>query len=370
MKETKCICENAIEIENKLIFPVFWGNSLYMFDKDSGLSYRIGHLTDEDRDQFFRLGKAIAKIEERIVIAPFYDNFTLSIVDLDSNTSEYIDLRNWIDMSKANNHNCMFSNCFSYGKSVFLTGMSCPTLLKINIDTKQVEVVYESEGELKDYFLSRGDIKGNLAIVPIACEQSVLLVNVKETIVRKIVIEDTEGGFTTVRIDHNGRAWILDNINKRLIVLEIDTEDTEIYSFKEIQGSTTDLFENMFFEGDNLYLFPLCAEQVYCFNIVYKTFSVVTELIEITAPGFKEGRRVGRIFTFSTKDDYVYMIEANTGIWYEIYLPDLSYSTYIVKNSVDDRLKLYGNCRMEEEASDLAVYVKLIMESEHSLVNE
>lgn len=328
------IAENAIIENNKLIFPVFWGNSLYIYDFKKKFPRRITDLLEEKRDKYFRLCKAMAVSGRKLVVAPFFDNHFVLIVDLENGVTKRYDVDILLSVKDyAKQH--IFSQCYAYDDVVYLVGMSYPGIIKIDTRTGHMSLMNEFINTDDKLHFGYGIEKENYFVLPFVKEDKILFVDGKKGTYYEQKLGSHGKGFEWLTCGCDDEIWLLDNFGKRLVRYHSKNKNYELFPLPERPEKEIS-FENLMWVDGKIFLFPVQADHVYCFDPIGGYFYVNEKLKEITNCGLDDGVRKKRILNFPFKKNHIFMVEINDGRWNEIHLPECTIRSFYMPEAIEN----------------------------------
>lgn len=362
MKINTVIAENVIIKDNKLIFPVFRGNSLYIYDFKKKFPRHIINLVDEKRDKYFRLCKAMAVSGRKLVVAPFFDNHFVLIVDLDSGITVRYDVDSLLN-AKGYEKKLIFTRCYAYDDVVYLVGMVYPGIVKIDTRTGHMNLIDEFiNAEHKSHF-GYGMENQNGFAVPFTTEDKILFVDWKKDTYCSQIVGSNGNGFSWLTYGDDGEIWLLDNTGKRLVRYHTINKDYETFPLpKRPEGEIG--FENLMWVDGRVFLFPVQADHVYCFDPTSGKFYVNEKLKEITNRGLDNGLRKSRIFNFVSEKNRVFMVEVNDSRWNEIRLPECTIRSFYMPEAIENVLEGSRDGLKESEKIKLSDFLEIVCDME------
>ena len=316
-------CENAIEDNGIIYFVAFHGRLLYAYDKNSKTTKSLGAIPNQSVNGM-RLFESIIKIGSKIIIAPSGADSVMVVYDL--NNEEFTCVNLGIDSKGF----FKFNSIIPFENNVYLIGQSLHIILKVNLDDYKIEKIYENNNS-GSWMCINGFVLDEYAYIPFVELSSFIKLNLKTSEIEIINYDSSIKSCCGILKGTKDDLWIIGLNEPYLINTDYKGNVIKEVLIEELNGLHTPygLFENPVIEENKIYLFPLGARNIYCYNTETDTVEKCKEFASITNSAFSNPNN-SRLFSFQAREQYIYLVEANNKVWHEVSLLDRTYNSFEV----------------------------------------
>ena len=333
---------NMKEQDGNLWFSFMNINGLCKVSLNKNKAEFIGYFEKEDFDQQLLYADIDIK-EDNIILAPF-NGKEIAIFDMKSNIIKYIPFENY-ENENLNNQYAKYSNLFTWKNNIFILGYSFPMIIKIDMQTNEVEYIYDfkfeieqqiAENESRGFFTEGYFIKNEKAYLPIGCLGAVLELDLNSNCSKIIKLKCNLDGIGALVLDQNEMVWLVGRGKKNNILVKWDINNNSFSEWKipNIDKSCWDPFHTISCLEDKVILWPSSAQKIIFFDLSKNEMKELNVVEVYSKNEFSH-------FSWTTLApvevlDKIIFISGRNGKWFELDKKDLSISEFNIDwNSID-----------------------------------
>jgi hypothetical protein len=326
-----------------LWFTASYANALFKMDKRSWKADYMGTVPEFTNLNASSYG-GIAECNGMLYFAPFYAN-CIGTYDLKSCLFDKLAIKN---LNSPRNHKC-YTLC-AYGSCVYIFGLTYPSIIKLNTDTKQMTYISDWITPLKklrtnddNYFFSAVSVRGNEAVLSTLSANAAVIFNMDTCRSKIIEIPSKNNGYQDICFDGE-YYWLAARYSGGTIVKW--HPERGVVEIPVPNGWADSDYWYVCYANGYAWYFPIHG------NTAFKV-NTTTDGVEIAEPFMPERRFGNENKTSQTASHNYYMAYAAGGI---VYAHTSRSNTLIAYNTVTGERR--------EEA------IAISAEDRHKLVND
>lgn len=272
---------NMVEENGKIWMCLLNRNGICEVDKKKRCA-RICHVFEGESPSKKLLYFNIDKVKDNLIFSP-YEAENIAIYNLSQDSVTYIPLKALEYNDKQNRYPPKFWNIFHVQSTVYILGWSYPAIIKINLDSMEINYITDwldeieesfSPEEAKAYFADGYVISDNLALIPIRCMNAVLELNLDTSHTKIRKLEVSIDGIAGISSSDGINIWMVGEKSKtnRVCCWNRHANDIKEIFLPDIDENTFSPFYAPICTDSKVILMP--AEVSYMFEINIQTEEV------------------------------------------------------------------------------------------------